>query len=139
MPNTNGPIEPTNTAGLKEGGRPVAVPPLPAVSPELSSRPERRTFSAAAKLRILEETDRDVDTGAIAAWYNQHRHHVGIGLRTPDQVHYGQNKIRPCSAPGRPGPGIPGKPGTSCTKRRCRRLAHADLDQPTRTTEINQA
>ena len=23
-------------------------------------------------------------------WYNQHHHHVGIGLMTPDQVHYGQ-------------------------------------------------
>jgi putative transposase len=22
--------------------------------------------------------------------YNQHHHHVGIGLMTPDQVHYGQ-------------------------------------------------
>ena len=23
-------------------------------------------------------------------WYNQHHHHAGIGLMTPDQVHYGQ-------------------------------------------------
>jgi transposase InsO family protein len=23
-------------------------------------------------------------------WYNQHHHHVGIGLMTPDQVHFGQ-------------------------------------------------
>src|SRR3954453_18230921 len=23
-------------------------------------------------------------------WYNQDHHHVGIGLMTPDQVHYGQ-------------------------------------------------
>jgi transposase InsO family protein len=26
-------------------------------------------------------------------WYNQDHHHVGIGLMTPDQVHYGQAKI----------------------------------------------
>jgi transposase InsO family protein len=25
-------------------------------------------------------------------WYNQDHHHVGIGLMTPDQVHYGQAK-----------------------------------------------
>jgi hypothetical protein len=24
------------------------------------------------------------------AWYNQAHHHVGLGLMTPDQVHYGQ-------------------------------------------------
>src|SRR3546814_16861975 len=24
------------------------------------------------------------------AWYNQDHHHLGIGLMTPDQVHYGQ-------------------------------------------------
>ena len=24
------------------------------------------------------------------AWYNQHHHHSGLGLMTPDQVHYGQ-------------------------------------------------
>ena len=23
-------------------------------------------------------------------WYNQEHHHAGIGLMTPDQVHYGQ-------------------------------------------------
>jgi putative transposase len=26
-------------------------------------------------------------------WYNQDHHHVGIGLMTPDQVHYGQAKV----------------------------------------------
>jgi putative transposase len=26
-------------------------------------------------------------------WYNQEHHHVGIGLMTPDQVHYGQAKV----------------------------------------------
>lgn len=67
MPNTNGPIELTNAAGPKDGRKPVAVPPLPAASPELAPRPQRRTFSAAAKLQILEETDRAADTGGIAA------------------------------------------------------------------------
>ena len=67
MPNNNGPIELTNAAGLKEGRKPTTVPPPPAASPELSPRPRRRTFSAAAKLRILEETDRAADTGGIAA------------------------------------------------------------------------
>ena len=27
---------------------------------------------------------------AFFTWYNQHHHHAGIGLMTPDQVHYGQ-------------------------------------------------
>ena len=67
MPNTNGPIELTNAAGLKAGRKPTTVPPSPGASPELSPRPQRRTFSAAAKLRILEETDRAADTGGIAA------------------------------------------------------------------------
>jgi hypothetical protein len=26
----------------------------------------------------------------IFTWYNQAHHHVGLGLMTPDQVHYGQ-------------------------------------------------
>jgi transposase len=74
MPNTNGSIELTNAAGLKAGRKPTTVPPPPAASPpsraqspELSPRPQRRTFSATAKLRILEETDRAADTGGIAA------------------------------------------------------------------------
>jgi putative transposase len=24
------------------------------------------------------------------SWYNQDHHHIGLGLMTPDQVHYGQ-------------------------------------------------
>jgi len=27
---------------------------------------------------------------AFFQWYNQEHHHVGLGLMTPDQVHYGQ-------------------------------------------------
>ena len=63
MPNTDGPIELANAAG--SGRKPVTPPP--AALPELSPRPRRRTFSATAKLRILEGTDRAADTGGIAA------------------------------------------------------------------------
>jgi len=61
MPNTDGPIELANAAG--SGRKPTTVPPPPAKSSELSPRSQRRTFSATAKLRILEETDRAADTG----------------------------------------------------------------------------
>jgi transposase len=67
MPNINGPIDPKNAAGHSEARKPTTVPPPSAASPELSPRPQRRTFSAAAKLRILAETDRAADTGGIAA------------------------------------------------------------------------
>src|SRR5258708_19682475 len=33
-------------------------------------------------------------------WYNQDHHHAGIGLMTPDQVHYGQiNPVHPPPPP----------------------------------------
>src|SRR5215213_10455551 len=67
MPNTDGPLDLTHAAGHSEARKPTTVPPPSAVSPELSPRPQRRTFSAAAKLRILTETDRAADTGGIAA------------------------------------------------------------------------
>src|SRR4051794_2434519 len=67
MPNSNGPIDLTNAAGVREGGKPKTVPAPSAASSELSPRPQHRTFSAAAKLRILQETDRAADTGGIAA------------------------------------------------------------------------
>jgi transposase len=67
MPNNNGSINAASAAGIEEGRKPKTVAPPPAASPELSPRPQRRTFSAAAKLRILEETDRAADTGGIAA------------------------------------------------------------------------
>src|SRR6476659_152541 len=67
MPNTDGPIDPKNAAGHSEARKPTTVPPPSAASPELSPRPQRRTFSAAAKLRILAETDRAADSGGIAA------------------------------------------------------------------------
>src|SRR3954463_10718588 len=67
MPNKDGPIDLTNAAGHSEARKPTTVPPPSAASPELSPRPQRRTFSAAAKLRILAETDRAADTGGVAA------------------------------------------------------------------------
>src|ERR1700761_3686749 len=67
MPNTDGPIDPKSAAGHRGARKPTTVPPPSAASPELSPRPPRRTFSAAAKLRILAETDRAADTGGIAA------------------------------------------------------------------------
>lgn len=67
MPNTDGSIDPKNAAGHSQARKPTTVPPPSAASPELSPRPQRRTFSAAAKLRILAETDRAADTGGIAA------------------------------------------------------------------------
>lgn len=53
--------------GAEEGRRPTIVPAPAAASPELSDRPVRRIFSAAVKLRILEETDRAAGTGGISA------------------------------------------------------------------------
>ena len=67
MPNKDGLIDPKNAAGHSEARKPTTVPPPSADSPELSPRPQRRTFSAAATLRILAETDRAADTGGIAA------------------------------------------------------------------------
>ena len=54
-------------AGTNGGHRPKVVPAPAAVSPELSDRPRRRTFTAQDKLRILAETDRAAETGGIGA------------------------------------------------------------------------
>ena len=67
MPNTDGPIDLTHAAGHSQARQPKTVPPPSPASPEFSPPPQRRTFSAAAKLRILAETDRAADTGGIAA------------------------------------------------------------------------
>src|SRR3954452_2933092 len=67
MPNNNGPLDLTHAAGHSEAHKATTVPSPSAASPELSPRPQPRTFSAAAKLRILAETDRAADTGGIAA------------------------------------------------------------------------
>jgi transposase-like protein len=50
-----------------DGRRPTIVTAPAAVSPEISERPRRRTFTVQDKLRILAETDRAVDTGQIGA------------------------------------------------------------------------
>src|SRR5271170_364085 len=54
-------------AGTQGGRRPTIVPAPAAVSPEISGRPRRRTFTVQDKLRILAETDRAADTGQIGA------------------------------------------------------------------------
>lgn len=54
-------------AGTQGGRRPTIVPAPAAVSPEISGRPRRRTFTVQDKLRILAETDRAADTGGIGA------------------------------------------------------------------------
>lgn len=48
-----------------EGRRPTVVAAPAAVSPELSNRPRRQTFTAADKLRILAATDRALETGGV--------------------------------------------------------------------------
>jgi transposase len=63
MPN---PVTPTSAAsgpGTEDGRRPTIVPGPLAASPELMSRPHRRTFSAQDKLRILAETDHAAESG----------------------------------------------------------------------------
>jgi transposase-like protein len=49
------------------GRRPTVVATPAAVSPELSNRPKRQTFTAADKLRILAATDRALETGGVGA------------------------------------------------------------------------
>lgn len=53
--------------GTIGGRRPTVVPSPAAVSPEISLRPRRRTFTVEDKLRILAETDRAADRGNIGA------------------------------------------------------------------------
>jgi hypothetical protein len=64
MPNTDGPIDLTHAPGHSDARKPKTVPLPSAASPELSPRPQRRTFSAAVKLRILAETDRAAEEAA---------------------------------------------------------------------------
>lgn len=67
MPNTHLLIDAAAAAFPEQDRKPSIVPVPVAASPELSPRPKRRTFTAAAKLRILKETDRAADNGGIAA------------------------------------------------------------------------
>ena len=58
----------TEAGAATDGGRRPTVVAAPAsVSPELSNRPKRRTFTAADKLRILAATDRALETGGVGA------------------------------------------------------------------------
>jgi transposase len=58
----------TEAGAATDGGRRPTVVGAPAsVSPELSSRPRRQTFTAADKLRILAATDRALETGGVGA------------------------------------------------------------------------
>ena len=61
------PLDTAAGAGTPEGRRPRIVPAPAAVSPEISARPRRRTYTVQDKLRILAETDRAADTGQIGA------------------------------------------------------------------------
>src|ERR1700712_554139 len=58
----------TAAAATADGRRtPTVVAAPAAVSPELSNRPRRQTFTAADKLRILAATDRALETGGVGA------------------------------------------------------------------------
>ncbi len=52
--------------GTNGGRRPKIVAAPAAMSPELSDRPRRRTFTVQDKLRILAETDGAAETGEMA-------------------------------------------------------------------------
>ena len=54
-------------AATNGGRRPTVVAAPASVSPELSDRPRRRTFTAQDKLRILAATDRAAESGGIGA------------------------------------------------------------------------
>ena len=52
-------------AASNDGRRPAVVAAPASASPEFSTRPRRRTFTAKDKLRILAATDRAAETGGI--------------------------------------------------------------------------
>lgn len=54
-------------AATEEGRRPTMVAAPATAAPELTPRPKRRTFTAAEKLRLLDEADRAAATGGIGA------------------------------------------------------------------------
>ena len=65
MPMLQTPIDAEAGAATNGGRRPTVVAAPASVSPELSARPRRRTFTAKDKLRILADIDRAVETGGI--------------------------------------------------------------------------
>ena len=67
MPMSQTPID-TEAGAATDGSRRLTVVAAPAsVSPELSDRPRRRTFTARDKLRILAAIDQAAGTGGIGA------------------------------------------------------------------------
>jgi transposase-like protein len=54
-------------AATADSRGPTVVAAPAAVSPELSNRPRRHTFTVADKLRILAATDRALETGGVGA------------------------------------------------------------------------
>ena len=67
MPMVQTPIDRAADAAANGGRRPTVVVAPAAVSPELSDRPRRRSFTAQDKLRILADIDRATETGGIGA------------------------------------------------------------------------
>jgi transposase len=67
MPMLQKPIDTETGAAADEGRRPAVVAAPVSVSPELSDRPRRRTFTAKDKLRILDDVDRAAGSGGIGA------------------------------------------------------------------------
>ena len=61
------PLHNETAANAATGRRPTVVVAPAAISPELSNRPRRKTFTAADKLRILAATDRALETGGVGA------------------------------------------------------------------------
>ena len=67
MPMSQTPIDAEAGAASNGGRRPTVVAAPASVSPGLSVRPRRRTFTAKDKLRILADIDRAAETGGIGA------------------------------------------------------------------------
>src|SRR5271157_4714225 len=67
MPMLHTPIDAEAGAAMSGGRRPTIVAAPVSVSPELSDRPRRRTFTAKDKLRILDDVDRAAGSGGIGA------------------------------------------------------------------------
>ena len=67
MPMLQTAIDAETSAATGEGRRPTVVAAPVSVSPELSDRPSRRSFTAKDKLRILADVDQAVGTGGIGA------------------------------------------------------------------------
>jgi transposase-like protein len=67
MPNITTGLTAAAAGAAAEGRKPSVVPAPAAANPELSGRPRRRTFTAAEKLRILQEADGAAAAGAIGA------------------------------------------------------------------------